>query len=70
LTLASGQVQPGRDLRVRQALTEARQHLDLAVGERPGQVPARSRAGSLSAEATMSRRAAAGDSTVCPSAAT
>ena len=34
-----GQVQPGRDLRVGQALTEAGQHLGLAVGERPGQVP-------------------------------
>jgi hypothetical protein len=61
--------QAGRDLRVGQALTEAGQHLGLAVGERPGQVPARSRAGCRSAEATMSRRAA-GDSTVCPSAAT
>ena len=34
-----GQVQPGRDLRVGQALTEAGQHLGLAVGEGPGQVP-------------------------------
>ena len=34
-----GQVQPRRDLRVGQALTEAGQHLGLAVGERPGQVP-------------------------------
>ena len=34
-----GQVQPGRDLRVGQALTQAGQHLGLAVGERPGQVP-------------------------------
>jgi hypothetical protein len=34
-----GQLPPGRDLRVGQALTEAGQHLGLAVGERPGQVP-------------------------------
>jgi hypothetical protein len=39
LTLASDRYSRGRDLRPGQALTEAGQHLSLAVGERPGQVP-------------------------------
>ena len=46
-----GQVQPGRDLRVGQALTEAGRHLGLAAGERGGQVP-----GAVAGQAADRRR--------------